>query len=254
MLSTRTLLYLAATACIASPLAQAQMPSPAIDRPGLPFSYFSAPTDQIGVAGSPSATEITPESFLYTGFGELMFFVGPDGTAVTTNDGPRNRTLEDGYLPIESWSIDRGGLTYKFTVFAASLGPQPSGPVANFVRITVVNNGHDPRAAFLSTAVRYQAPQTSEGEYADNRFRRPLTPPEVGGYNQPGEAFNKAWVYAFDGNAAIRDNRVLYLFPQDPAPRLGRTLLRRYNERPLTSAGKVPEIDPTTPTGAAMYS
>jgi hypothetical protein len=86
-MTTRALL-IAASCSLAAIALPAQMPSPSIDRPGLPFSYFSQPTDQIGVAGSPSATEVTPEGFLYTGFGELLFFLGPDQSPVTPTKVP----------------------------------------------------------------------------------------------------------------------------------------------------------------------
>ncbi|HEX5284895.1 MAG TPA: hypothetical protein VFW30_12310 [Bryocella sp.] len=233
-------------------MALAQMPSPSMDRDSQPFSYFANPTDQIGVAGAPSATEITPEGFLYTGFGELMFFVGSDWAPLTPTDGPRTRTLEDGYLPVQTYEVRRDGLTYRFTMFSASLGRQPEGDVADFVRITISNHGSEPRAAFLSTAVRFQAPQLAEGEIADNRFRRPAVPEEEGGYSQPGEKFSKDWIYSFEGNAFVRDGRVLYLFPQDPAPVLAHTLYRRYNRRPISTPGKL-DIQPTTPAGVATY-
>ncbi len=43
-----------------------------------------------------SGSEVTPEGYLYTGLGELMFFVGPEQTPIDA----RVRTLEDGYLPV----------------------------------------------------------------------------------------------------------------------------------------------------------
>ncbi|MGB9146624.1 MAG: hypothetical protein WCC14_12435, partial [Acidobacteriaceae bacterium] len=65
-------------ACLAAialfPLALgAQMVDPAIDAGNGPFSYYSQPTGEIGVMDAPSGTEISPEGFLYTGYGELMF-------------------------------------------------------------------------------------------------------------------------------------------------------------------------------------
>jgi hypothetical protein len=51
----------------------AQMVSPEIDSQPGPFSYFSKPTDELGVFHAPSGTEVTPEGYLYTGFGELIF-------------------------------------------------------------------------------------------------------------------------------------------------------------------------------------
>ncbi|MFH1268278.1 MAG: hypothetical protein ABIK89_21365 [Planctomycetota bacterium] len=52
------------------------MVDPGIDTPGEPFSYFRNPTDVIGSLYAPVASEVTPEGYIYTGFGELMFFVG----------------------------------------------------------------------------------------------------------------------------------------------------------------------------------
>src|ERR1017187_2514753 len=74
----------------------AQMVSPSIDKPGQPFSYFSKPTDEIGMMDAEAATEITPEGYLRTGFGELMFFTGPELEPASV----RVRTLEEGSLPI----------------------------------------------------------------------------------------------------------------------------------------------------------
>jgi hypothetical protein len=75
----------------------AQMVSPEID--DHPFSYFSQSTDEIGIPYAKAGTEITPEGSLYTGYGELLFFVGPEQRPITA----RVRNLEEGYLPIFSW-------------------------------------------------------------------------------------------------------------------------------------------------------
>ncbi|MEO6923243.1 MAG: hypothetical protein ABI142_05410 [Bryocella sp.] len=238
---------------VASVGAMAQMPSPSIDRADQPFSYFSKPTDQIGVAGVDSATEITPEGFLYTGFGELMFFVGPDWQPLTPDDGPRTRTLEDGYLPIQSYDVERGGLTYHFTMFAAALGDKPGGAVVDFVRVTVSNKGKEARAGFLSTGVRYTSPQTTDSSIPDDRYRRPANRKVHGDYYQPGVAFSKDWVYAFDGSTFTRDGHVMYAFPEVPKPTLGMTLYRRSNQRPTTKAGKL-SVQVTTPVGFASYA
>jgi len=94
----------------------AQMVSPSIDRPGQPFSYYSKPTDEIGVMDAEAATEITPEGYLRTGFGELMFFAGPELEPTSV----RLRTLEDGRLPVIHYSFERGGVEYTFTLLAAT--------------------------------------------------------------------------------------------------------------------------------------
>jgi hypothetical protein len=233
------------------PLAMAaQMVSPDIDKQPGPFSYFSKPTDELGVYQAPSGTEVTPEGYLYTGYGELMFFVGPEQTPVSA----RVRTLEDGYLPVLSYTVTHLGIEYRFTIFSASLGVgQSAGPVVNFVRVTVKNPSNLPRTAFLTTAMRYQAEQTTEVPTGDNRFRRPIKATGIGQFHQPGEAFSKEWTYSCEGDAFLRDGRALYVFPRQPAPRLSLTLRSHYNRMRSLVATKL-EIEPTTPASAAAYT
>ena len=50
-----------------------------------------------------AATEITPEGYLRTGFGELMFFAGPEFEPTNV----RIRTLEEGHLPIVHYQFER---------------------------------------------------------------------------------------------------------------------------------------------------
>ena len=225
---------------------KAQMVSPDIDKPGEPFSYPSQPTDEIGVMYSPSATEVTPEGYLYTGFGELMFFTGPDRQPVTQ----RVRTLVDGYLPIVRYSVTRYGVSYHFEMFAAAVGPD--GQVMDFVRVAANNPGTKKAAAFVTTAIRYQGPSNRASEIGDNRFSRPATNREVGGYQQPGESFRADWQYGFNGNAFVRGGKVLYLFPISPAPELGLTLKGGYSKIPDQNLHRL-DVQMTTPTGAASY-
>jgi len=228
----------------------AQMVSPEIDSQPGPFSYYSKPTDELGVFHAPSGTEVTPEGYLYTGFGELMFFVGPEQTPVSS----RVRTLEEGYLPVLSYTVTHMGIEYRFTMFSASLGAgQSQGPVVNFVRVTVKNPSSLSRTAFLTTAIRYQAEQTTETASGDNRFRRPIEATGIGQFQQPGEDFSKEWTYSCEGGAFLRDGRVLYLFPQQPEPRLSLTLRSHYNRVHPLVATKL-DIEPTTPTSAAAYT
>ncbi len=98
-------------ACTAAFADHPPMVSPEIDNhPGEPFSYFSKSTDEIGVMDAQAGTEITPEGFLYTGYGELMFFTGPLKTPIEQ----RIRTLEQGYLPIVHYSYRQNGIVYQF--------------------------------------------------------------------------------------------------------------------------------------------
>jgi hypothetical protein len=225
------------------------MVSPDIDRPGEPFSYPSRPTDEIGVPDAPSATEITPEGYLYTGFGELMFFVGPDHQPIS----PRLHTLAKGYLPILSYEVARDGVSYHFEMFSARLNDHHDGPVANFVRVTASNLSGVPRAAFLTTAVRYQAGAQSASGSGDNRFRRPVTNAPPGDYQQLGETFDPDWTYGFSAGAFVRNGEVLYLFPQSPKPELDLTLEEDYSNLPDLRTRKL-NVAATTPTGAASYT
>src|ERR1039458_715151 len=120
---------------LAADCLHAQMVSPSIDQPGQPFSYFSKPTDEIGVMGAEAATEITPEGYLRTGFGELMFFAGPELEPTSV----RTRTVEQGNLPIVHYEFARDGIVYSFTLFAATFNESESGPLVNFIRVEMKN-------------------------------------------------------------------------------------------------------------------
>ena len=224
------------------------MVNPQIDPPGQPFSYPSRPTDQLSVMHSPSGAEITPEGYLYTGFGELMFFLGIERTPVNQ----RIRTLEHGSLPVYSYSVDHDGLRYRFTLFAASLGPRQTGQnVFNFVRVSIQNPGPEPREGFLTSAWRYQAEQNTTFPTGDDRFRRPEIAKRPGDKQQPGEPFNPASTYAVQNHAFLRDGKAIYFFPASPRPQLTASYRDYYNR---TSANDCNiSTQPTTPMAAAEY-
>jgi hypothetical protein len=225
------------------------MVSPAIDAQPGPFSYFSRSTDELSVMGAESGAELTPEGYVYSGFGELMFFVGPEQTPVSA----RVRTLEDGYLPVISYSVTHLGIEYRFTIFAAKVGDAPDTQVVNFVRVTATNPGTTARAAFLTSAVRYQGEQTTEMPTGDNRFVRPVPTSGVGQFHQPGEAFSDRWSYGSKGEAYLRQGHVLYLFPAAPSPRLSPTLHSHYNRVQPTGETRL-DLQPTTPADVAFYT
>jgi hypothetical protein len=222
------------------------MVSPEIDRQPGPFSYFSRSTDELSVMNARSGSEVTPEGFLYTNFGELMFFVGPDQIPVSA----RARTLEEGCLPVLSYTVSRLGIDYTVTLFAASTA---SGQIIDYTRVTLHNPGQRPRAAFLTTAFRYQGEQTTDQPTGDNRFSRPTASTGVGQFYQPGEPFSKAWTYAISGGNALRDGRVVYTFPATPAHGAALTLRSHYNRIKPVTATRL-NIEPTTPTDAVSYT
>lgn len=225
-----------------------RMANPSIDPPGQPFSYMSRPTDQISVMHASSGTEITPEGYLYTGFGELMFFVGVERTPVSQ----RIKTLEDGYLPIVLYTVQHDGLEYRFTMFAASLSADPTiGPVVNFVRVEIQNHGTSSKNAFLTTAWRYQGPQSTPFYTGDNRFERPVSGKRIGDYQQPGSTFHADSRYTLHGNAYLRDGKAIYLFPVSPQPELEPTLHDYYNH--VEPIGTPMKVLRTTPVATAEY-
>lgn len=236
-------------AAFSAPVLHAQMVSPSIDKPGQPFSYFWKPTTEIGMIDAQAATEITPEGYLRTGFGELMFFSGPE----LDPSSVRIRTLEDGHLPIVHYQFTRDGIVYRFTMFAATLDGKPEGTLVNFIRVAMKNEGKKTTRAIFAAGVRYDAPNYTGAPHGENRFTRPAVGKFPGAYRQLGEPFSPDWVYSFDSTRFFRDGRMLYSFPAGYATR-GWTL-RSANNRPqnVSKQAKL-KVDPDVPVGVVTYS
>jgi hypothetical protein len=233
-----------------------QMIDPSLDRDDEPFSYFSQPTDVIGVMDARAGTLISPEGYLYTGFGELMFFMGDP--LVPTHQ--RVKTLLRDYLPVVEYQGKAGGIRCRFTMFAATLDGRPEGTLVNFVRVKIRNENTYSAVAHFATGVRYQNDVNTPGyggsgkpPVGDNRFLRPATAKRVGQYAQLGELFNPDWVYGFQDNGFLRDGKVLYTFPGSPEPGRHLTTKEDYNgSSDLTPRRLI--IPPTTPVGIVQYS
>lgn len=225
---------------------RAQMLDPAIDKSDEPFCYYSRPTDVIGVMDGRWGTLVSPEGYLYTGFGELMFFTGNPPEPVNQ----RVKTLYKGYLPVIEYKFERDGVNYQFTMFAATLDGKPESPLMNFIRVSLKNESKLRRTAHLSVGVRYQNESNTLWGTGDNRFSRPRKSKYPGGYDQAGVEFSKDWVYGFSGDAFLRDGKVFYLFP--PAPEEMMTLKTGYNDVQDLTARKL-SVLPTTTVGIAHY-
>jgi hypothetical protein len=226
----------------------AQMVNPAIDAGNEPFSYYSHPTDEIGVMDAPSGTLISPEGFLYTGFGELMFFTGNPVVPISQ----RVKTLLRGYLPVVQYEFTRDGVRYEFECFAATLDGKPSGTQVNFIRVRIRNTVQESRTAWFSSGIRYQGTANSINGEASNRFSRPRTSSKPGYYVQPGETFNAHWAYSSGHDTIVRDGKILYYFPE----KLQHTLQYMLDEDPEPSnvlKSKVLTSDPTSPVGIVSY-
>jgi hypothetical protein len=232
------------------------MLNPAMDSPGEPFSYFWRPNDVVGTLYAPVAAEVTPEGYLYTGFGELMFFTGNPLVPVDK----RVKTLAAGYLPVVSYEVRREGVLYSFRIFAADLGGSLERLPVNFAIVRLSNISGEPRAAFLSSGWRFSAPVTTMGDLAEYRFRQrfDLIPKELA---QGQSSFNPAWKYDLEGDAVVRDGRALYFFPKEPAPFQASMALTDSGLRMVRyftgEVGGNPEpthsLNPHTPMGIVSY-
>ena len=188
------------------------MHNPSIDPPGEPFSYFWHPTDVLGTLFAPVASEVTPEGYVYTGFGELMFFTGNPPQPVDQ----RIKTLEHGYLPVVQYQVKRDNLTYRFTMVATDLGGPLAGMPVNLIRVEVKNEMSAPHVGFLASAFRVQPPQTRLQMPDDFRFGQKfaLIPDRLTAGQMK---FNPDWKYSFTGTSLVRDGSILYSFPPDPS-------------------------------------
>ncbi len=232
------------------------MLDPAIDRPNEPFSYFANPTDIIGAWLAPVASEVTPEGYIYTGFGELMFFVGNPPEPVCV----RNRTLRDGYLPIVEYDLIRHGVRYHFTLFASDLQGPLQGLPLNFAKIDIVNESVEQRAAFFSTAFRFSAPSTRMAAIGDYRFaqRFDLIPDRL---TKDQTVFRQKWIYSFSKDALIRDGRLIYQFTTSPRPQLaalalnesGINAVRFLSGQVQDNPNQAQNHSPHQPMGLVMY-
>jgi hypothetical protein len=224
------------------------MVDPAIDRPTEPFCYFSHPTDVIGVMDGKEATLVTPEGYLFTGYGELMFFAGSSLEPVRQ----RVKTLERGFVPIVGYRFTADETSYRVEMFAATLDGNCESPLVNFVRVTMKNVSPLARRAFFAAATRYQNEENTDWGFGDYRFPRPAKAAVLGQYEQAGVEFDRAWVYEFAGDAFLRDGKVIYLFPAQPTPMRMITLRNGMNEPAPVGPQQVPTV-PTTPVGVVVY-
>jgi len=260
------------TSCVQAQLLHGML-DPAIDPPDQPFSYFWHPTDVLGTLYAPVASEVTPEGYIYTGFGELMFFTGNPVTPVDQ----RIKTLEHGYLPIIQYEVKQDGLTYRFSMVATDVGGPLSGVPINLIRVTISNETSESHAGFLASAFRIHPPQTHlDGSRADYRFSQRLTlyspDHDFNAFNLNADLIPKRltagqwkldpnWKYSYSENSLIRDGSVLYTFPKDAsllqtamAVRDSGVRAQRYLSGQIEARRSSGEtLWPDTPMGFAQY-
>lgn len=232
-----------------------------IDPPDRPFSYFANPNDVLGAYGAPVASEVTPEGYVFTGCGELMFFVGNPPQATWQ----RHRTLLDGMLPLVEYDLTHRDIRHDFRLFAADLGGVLTGVPVNFVRVTLTNTAAEPRTAFFATGWRFNGPTntayTSLGDYRFGQKFANLAPELLAGQN----VFNAQAKSEFVRDGFLRDGRLVYCCaPDDPALRpFLRSLalndnglrMRRYFSGEIEGdPDPALRFDPHSPLGIIMYA
>lgn len=226
----------------------AQMLNPSIDRDDEPFCYFSKPTDQIGVMDGREGTLITPEGYLYTGSGEMMFFIG--NPPIPTEK--RVKTLLNGYLPVIQYALNRDGFDYRWTIFAATLDGKPESPLVNFVRVKIINRNSEQRTTWFAAGIRYQNEANTDWGIGDNRFIRPAVPEQIGEYEQAGLEFRQDWLCLHQDDAVLYNDKLLYSFPPREKIRKFLTWKMGYNEPPAEGEMTL-YVLPTTPVGIVQY-
>ncbi|NOZ61703.1 MAG: hypothetical protein GXO74_08470 [Calditrichaeota bacterium] len=209
------------------------MPPPPPPEP--PFNYVAFPTDQMGMLYNPDGTEITPEGFLYTGYGELMFFAGNQLRPINQPI----RTLHKGYLPVFNYSVWRNGFKYEFTTFATTLDDNLEQALVNYIRVKISNFTYKKQTGYFATAFRYSNEDNS------HRFRRPRVPKYPGAHSHSGVKFNPTWKFKFDHNFLYRSDSLMLIFPEKfPGKSVS---VKKSAKKPDA------EITPTTPMGRVEY-
>ncbi|MEN6548672.1 MAG: hypothetical protein ABFE07_21705 [Armatimonadia bacterium] len=185
-----------------------------MDPPDQPFSYYAHPNDLIGAMYAPLGSEVTPEGYVFAGYGELMLFTGNPPEPVNC----RIKTLHEGFMPVVEFSFERYGVRYSYQMFAADLGGALAGQPVNLVKVTAENVCQEERAAFVSAACRLRAPSNmayaSGGDYRFGQ-RGDRLPAEA----LEGLDFGATQVkITFEGDGVLRDGRVVYFVPLSPTP------------------------------------
>jgi hypothetical protein len=173
-----------------------------------PYGFLATPTDQLAVPGHVAGFEVTPEGFLYGGFGELVFRAGPKLVGLRAPV----RTLEGGRYPVLRYGQRFGGARYDLDVFASEVAGQPVA----FARVTLRNTSARPLRARWAVGLRYSGGALKANGVRRFRFPRPVAPQRPGLITQPGTPFALGWDYGFGGGTLIRDGQVLATYAIPP--------------------------------------
>jgi len=217
LLGAATLLQGARTACASAPSR----------------GFLATPTDQIAVPGLPAGGEITPEGDIYTGWAEYEVRFGRRLLAWSQP----TRTVPDPALPLLSSTLSDGAVRYTQTVFAIAVAGRPVA----YETVRASNTSSRPTQADVEMAVAYTRGRQIRGVHGVMtgafRYERPVSGQPDGYYEQPGQAFSRAFAYSAAGRDLLRSGLLLARGPAQPS-------------RPLPA----PRADtPTTPHDARLF-
>jgi len=165
---------------------------PSIDEESPVFSYYSKPVYELGIRNSRFASAITPDSTIFTGSGEYIFFIGKELRKFKR----RIWTLYKGYLPLFISSIRDGPVEYEIRVFHYWLDEKEKIN-ANFVKVVIRNIGNS--SEDYSFGIGYSFMLTSD--------HRPIS--------LKRDKFTKPKI-EFKGNYAIANDRIIYYLNEKP--------------------------------------
>ena len=198
--------------------------SPAAARP---YGFLATPTDQLAVPGHLAGFEITPEGFVYSGYGELVMRAGPNLVGLRAPV----RTLHGGRYPLMRYGQRLGGVRYDVEAFASIVAGQPVA----LVRVVLRNQTARALQARWAVGLRSSGGALKPSGVRRFRFPRPAVPQLPGLYTQPGWQFDAASRYAFGDRTILRDGNVMATFAP-PAPGVALEFQQREGTGPVVPA------------------
>jgi len=169
--------------------------------PARPYGFLATPTDQLAVPGHLAGFEITPEGFVYGGYGELVLRAGPRLVGLRAPV----RTLHGGRYPLMTYGQRIAGVRYVVSAFASVSAGQPVA----FLRVSMRNETARPVQARWAVGIAHSGGALKPSGVRRFRFPRPAVPQLPGLYTQPGSSFDPAATYAFGDRAILRDGEIL---------------------------------------------
>ncbi len=200
-----------------------------------PYGFLATPTDQLAVPGHLAGFEITPEGFIYGGYGELVMRAGPNLVGLRAPV----RTLYGGRYPLLRYGQRIAGVRYDVETFASIAAGQPVA----LVRVVLRNETARALQGRWAVGLRSSGGALKPSGVRRFRFPRPAVPQLPGLYTQPGSLFEPAADYELGDRAILRDGAVMATFP-GPAPGVQLELQRREGTGPVL---------PSTVFGLAEY-